>query len=289
MNKSKFEISFHSSVSEDEVRKLICDNIDLNKFSIKKTESKRQFVKEYDLNHLFEMLGVVNFKIYEVEGKSYKVKINSQRYFLFRECSFCVCCGLQGNRLLLEANNDNEETAHFNLYGEKDEELILMTKDHIKPKSKGGKDNHSNYQTMCSICNSLKGHINLNLTQLIDLRKYYDSIKNESKGTIHNKLVNYKQKLLKNLKETHTNKQVENKKIGSLVTNFTLSVFRDCNDNLYCTNLYINRSNITDEYVGCIIADTSLECLIKINDNYLCKLSETQVVTVHKNLLREIK
>lgn len=33
---------------------------------------------------------------------------------------------------------------------------VLMTKDHIIPKSKGGKNNLSNYQPMCCICNKQK-------------------------------------------------------------------------------------------------------------------------------------
>lgn len=33
-----------------------------------------------------------------------------------------------------------------------------MTKDHIIPKSKGGADDISNYQTMCERCNEAKGN-----------------------------------------------------------------------------------------------------------------------------------
>lgn len=33
-----------------------------------------------------------------------------------------------------------------------------MTKDHIIPKSKGGIDDLSNYQTMCERCNKEKGN-----------------------------------------------------------------------------------------------------------------------------------
>lgn len=48
-------------------------------------------------------------------------------------------------------------SAHFNLYAEKDGESRLMTKDHIIPKSKGGKNHLDNLQTMCDHCNSKKG------------------------------------------------------------------------------------------------------------------------------------
>jgi 5-methylcytosine-specific restriction endonuclease McrA len=40
------------------------------------------------------------------------------------------------------------------LYGKNSKgEEVLLTKDHIKPKSLGGKNHHSNYQTMCVDCN----------------------------------------------------------------------------------------------------------------------------------------
>ena len=42
----------------------------------------------------------------------------------------------------MDVNENNEE--------------ILFTKDHITPRSKGGKNHISNYQTMCSKCNEGK-------------------------------------------------------------------------------------------------------------------------------------
>lgn len=48
---------------------------------------------------------------------------------------------------------------HLNLYAvDENGKEILMTKDHIIPKSKGGKDHISNYQTMCVRCNMTKGN-----------------------------------------------------------------------------------------------------------------------------------
>lgn len=48
---------------------------------------------------------------------------------------------------------------HLDLYGiDQDGEDIMMTIDHIKPKSKGGKDHISNYATLCKICNEIKSN-----------------------------------------------------------------------------------------------------------------------------------
>jgi 5-methylcytosine-specific restriction endonuclease McrA len=48
---------------------------------------------------------------------------------------------------------------HFNLYAVNEYgDKILMTKDHIHPKSKGGRNHISNYQTMCYPCNQDKSN-----------------------------------------------------------------------------------------------------------------------------------
>ena len=87
------------------------------------------------------------------------IKANSQRYQLFftKGCT-CVKCGLQGTYFIKE-KDEKDTSFHLNLYGINDKgEEILFTKDHIVPKSKGGKNILSNYQTMCAICNEKKGN-----------------------------------------------------------------------------------------------------------------------------------
>ncbi|MFA6990305.1 MAG: HNH endonuclease, partial [Candidatus Gastranaerophilaceae bacterium] len=89
--------------------------------------------------------------------KGYNVKISSSRYEVFK-ISGLVCkeCGLQAKFFAIEKGS-KAENYHLNLYGtKKDGQEVLFTKDHIIPKSKGGKNDISNYQTMCSICNLLK-------------------------------------------------------------------------------------------------------------------------------------
>jgi 5-methylcytosine-specific restriction endonuclease McrA len=36
--------------------------------------------------------------------------------------------------------------------------LVLMTQDHIMPRSKGGANRLENLQTMCCVCNNRKGN-----------------------------------------------------------------------------------------------------------------------------------
>lgn len=103
------------------------------------------------------------YAFFSLNGQLIRVKTRSQRYRLFYQNRKCVCCGRKGNTLSLEINheslNRNESSFHFNLYCKEGDNYILMTKDHIIPRAKGGKDNMVNYQTMCSECNSLKADL----------------------------------------------------------------------------------------------------------------------------------
>ena len=87
------------------------------------------------------------------------IKGNSQRYqtFFTKGCK-CVKCGIEGKFFAKERFPENK-VYHLNLYAiDQDGNEVLMTKDHIIPKSKGGSSNISNYQTMCTICNRNKGN-----------------------------------------------------------------------------------------------------------------------------------
>jgi len=100
------------------------------------------------------------------------VCMDSPRYRLFQKSPTCVACGVKGCFYALERSAKllkkerilvpTDGLPHFNLYGLKRRHngeviQVLMTKDHILPRAKGGPDHDDNFQTMCWPCNHAKG------------------------------------------------------------------------------------------------------------------------------------
>lgn len=124
------------------------------------------------------------------DEKNY-VNMTSQRLQIFKKDNFqCKCCLLKGTILrktnnILEHNRNKEKykqkfyiSYHLNLYGiNENNKEVLFTKDHIKPKSKGGKDEIENYQTLCSVCNELKSNDNLTVPELRFRREQNNKLK----------------------------------------------------------------------------------------------------------------
>lgn len=125
---------------------------------------------EFALADVFGQISTEEKRIPFVVGdKVHEVRMNSHRYFVFQQNSCCVSCGLQGSKFLLQ-QSPCDKSPHFNLYAEENGELVLMTKDHVLPRSKGGKNNHDNYVTMCSVCNNLKANYEITPEQIGKLR-----------------------------------------------------------------------------------------------------------------------
>ena len=120
--------------------------------------------KRYSINEVFSIIGKDNLiedhvnhsgrkKSIVVEG--YDVYVKSLRYMTFYQKGVkCACCNRTGNYFKLDGDA-NTKRRHFNLYSE---DGVLMTKDHIIPKSLGGMDIIDNMQTMCVECNVKKGN-----------------------------------------------------------------------------------------------------------------------------------
>lgn len=107
----------------------------------------------YSLN---EVLDKVMCGECRVDFNGYTINMNRDNLKLFFRNHTCVRCGIEGQYFAMESTgNDNP---HFNLYAIKDGKEVLITKDHIIPRSRNGKDVISNYQTMCFSCNQEKGN-----------------------------------------------------------------------------------------------------------------------------------
>jgi 5-methylcytosine-specific restriction endonuclease McrA len=129
----------------------------------------------FELDEVFPFVTVEDTKReYTVADKTHLVRMNSDRYHVFKKNKNCVSCGLAGSKMILDMN-PGDTSPHFNMYAEEHGRFVLMTKDHIHAKSKGGTDNLENFQTMCSTCNNLKGAYNLTLDQCRELRRLFDN------------------------------------------------------------------------------------------------------------------
>ena len=96
----------------------------------------------------------------KVDFDGHLIKMGSHRYWTFAKKGLtCASCGLEGKFFVKEKSAGvARDTYHFNLYGiDGCGDEVLITKDHIIPKSKGGTNHISNYQTMCQPCNGAKG------------------------------------------------------------------------------------------------------------------------------------
>ncbi len=188
---------------------------------------------------------------YEIDGKKYSVRMNSHRYFIFRENMACVACGIVGDLMLLE-QHPHDKNPHFNLYAIDGNKLILMTKDHIQPKSCGGEDIHSNYQTMCIVCNNLKGSANMTLAGIASVRAVYDENKGKlTKKKLHLLIEETKKQLAQPWPDKLTAIPQETKE--------RRSALRKSRADAVETKVDINLWRIKDETIGCSVYDGSPE------------------------------
>lgn len=119
--------------------------------------------KKYNVDEVFKMIGEEYLsgdtdedkRKYDMVVDGFNVRPISLRYKTFyQKGTKCVCCGKEGTHFKLCGDDRSPKRRHFNLYAD---DGILMTKDHIIPKARGGADMVSNMQTMCEDCNKAKG------------------------------------------------------------------------------------------------------------------------------------
>ena len=113
-------------------------------------------INQYGLQEMLEWLKHAK-KPFDYLPGGFKVHTNSNRLKLFRQTQTCVACGIRGDHFQLNWTK-NDVIPHLNMYATKNGASILMTRDHIEPKSLGGGNGLANSQVMCCHCNSKKGN-----------------------------------------------------------------------------------------------------------------------------------
>ncbi|MBV5347812.1 HNH endonuclease [bacterium] len=122
-----------------------------------KKENRQAYIrfKKYATSEILPIIG--KKERHELEPGVF-VKTYSVRLQTFKRSLECVECGIKGLHFWAE-KQEGQINNHLNLYGiDKHGDEILMTKDHIIPKSKGGSESLKNMQTMCTRCNGKKGN-----------------------------------------------------------------------------------------------------------------------------------
>lgn len=87
-----------------------------------------------------------------------KVSTGSPRLRTYLKGVTCPICGLSGSFFAVEAVKPTYADYHLNLYAmNKHGHEVMMTSDHIHPRSQGGHGGLKNRQPMCRPCNIAKG------------------------------------------------------------------------------------------------------------------------------------
>lgn len=129
-----------------------------------------------------------------IDGNRYVLRMGSQRLLLFKRSHVCACCGIRGRFFWIDVNKGSD-TAQLNLYGfggYKNRYVILMTMDHIIPRSKGGPTTVDNLQVLCTQCNNIKAD------KLMDIPELRQLVVKKAKARVKQKLQQDKPFIWKN-------------------------------------------------------------------------------------------
>lgn len=284
LNKKKVKNQIHSRI-RDIFSKSDIPRFDIKIF-IKANKNEATTYKEFSWHKIKNEIDNENNTLKTKLGtEKINARMNRHRYFTFKENNKCVCCGIEGKKILLE-KNPTDQTPHLNLYAHSDNKLILITKDHIYPKSLGGTDTHSNYQTMCSVCNSLKGHSNLRLIDLIRLRKIYDKNRGKTKKKLH-EIIERERLKIKNGWKLKSQKQRTIFDF-SVKTLQDLSIYKNRNGILIAKSIFDKNKN-KDNYVGNVRKGTILQTVFVFKNHVECHIKGSSLVVISKSLIIDAK
>lgn len=140
----------------------------------RRKREERGITDDNDPRKFYQGDGYIRIAVYPVDqiipkigrnkiwsDKGFDLKLGSQRLLTFKRSQTCSNCGIVGEFFALEKHKfQQSDRPHLNLYAiDKNGYEILMTKDHIIPRSLGGSNRLTNLQTMCHACNVQKADI----------------------------------------------------------------------------------------------------------------------------------
>lgn len=159
-----YEVSINKDVKTlSDLKNILSGEYYISNTDIRLIESK---LERKSIHSIEEIRNLTKDVLFEQNKRKAKVELNgdvikgnSQRYqTFFTKGVKCACCGIEGKYFGKERSSI-QPSYHLNLYAiDQNGKEVLMTKDHIIPKSKGGKNCIENYQTMCIRCNEEKGN-----------------------------------------------------------------------------------------------------------------------------------
>lgn len=93
--------------------------------------------------------------VFHTPKRKFGIKLADNRMLLLGHTQHCAACFLIGNHFWLE--HSGCFPPHLNLYGYNEHHHeVMLTMDHIMPRSKGGGSVLVNLQLLCKVCNMLK-------------------------------------------------------------------------------------------------------------------------------------
>ncbi len=107
--------------------------------------------------------------------KKINVHLSSARIRLIGRTQECAACKIKGDHFWAEANSKDVKGSpcgwHLNLYAiDHHGSPVMLTLDHIKPRSKGGTKSPNNIQLLCARCNNIKGVEMMSLLEIVKIR-----------------------------------------------------------------------------------------------------------------------
>lgn len=128
-------------------------------------------LKEYPVQTIINLIDDTN-KI-EIDGMI--IPVDKEKMLAFKNSTKCLTCDIEATHFSLEkianCTHGLYGNYHFNLYGSRNNNKILLTVDHAILAKNNGEHHHTNFNTMCVSCNNRRGSKFENIDDFITFSK----------------------------------------------------------------------------------------------------------------------